>query len=87
MNINDDVVAAGAPVCPVCRITKQRFRESRVQFQDYVILLLAGACIGPLSNMKDTTLGAAGYFYTLIALGKPHSDILSASKAGLARLG
>jgi hypothetical protein len=41
-----------------------------VQFQDYVILLLAGACLGPLSGMKDTNLGVTGYFYTLIALGK-----------------
>lgn len=48
-----------------------------MQFQDYVILLLAGACLGPLSNMKDTTLGAAGYFYTLIALGKtPSTSVL-----------
>lgn len=30
---------------------------------------MAGACLGPLSNMKDTTLGTGGYFYTLIALG------------------
>ncbi|KAG0607438.1 hypothetical protein M758_8G028500 [Ceratodon purpureus] len=50
------------------RLTKQRFRESRVQFQDYVILLLAGVCLGPLSQMKDTNLGVTGYFYTLIAL-------------------
>lgn len=50
------------------RLAKQRFREARVQFQDYIILLMAGACLGPLSNMKDTTLGTGGYFYTLIAL-------------------
>jgi len=70
------LMQAPAAVCHVCRLTRQRFRESRVQFQDYVILLLAGACLGPLSNMKDTSLGAAGYFYTLIALGKPHSFLL-----------
>jgi hypothetical protein len=31
---------------------------------------MAGACVGVLSNMDDTNLGAGGYFYTLIALGK-----------------
>ena len=55
----------------VCRLAKQRFREARVQFQDYIILLMAGACLGPLSNMRDTSLGTGGYFYTLIALGMP----------------
>ncbi|KAH9542765.1 hypothetical protein CY35_13G024500 [Sphagnum magellanicum] len=50
------------------RVAKQRFRESRIQFQDYIILLMAGACVGVLSNMDDTNLGAGGYFYTLIAL-------------------
>lgn len=59
-----------------CRLAKQRFREARVQFQDYIILLMAGACLGPLSNMKDTTLGTGGYFYTLIALGMPSSRAL-----------
>ncbi|KAG0575427.1 hypothetical protein KC19_5G003000 [Ceratodon purpureus] len=52
----------------VRRLAKQRFREARVQFQDYIILLMAGACLGPLSNMRDTSLGTGGYFYTLIAL-------------------
>lgn len=61
------------------RLTKQRFRESRVQFQDYVILLLAGACLGPLSIMKDTNLGITGYFYTLIALGKPPKSMCKAT--------
>jgi hypothetical protein len=53
----------------VCRIVKQRLRDIRVQLQDYIILLLAGACVGILSNMSDSNLGSGGYYYTLIALG------------------
>jgi hypothetical protein len=60
----------GMNVMYMIRVAKQRFRESRIQFQDYIILLMAGACVGVLSNMDDTNLGAGGYFYTLIALGK-----------------
>lgn len=50
------------------RLSTQRFREARVQFLDYTILLMAGTCLGYLSDMKDTSLGSKGYFYTLIAL-------------------
>jgi hypothetical protein len=53
----------------VCRVVKQRLRDVRVQLQDYIILLLAGACVGILSNMNDSNLGSSGYYYTLIALG------------------
>jgi hypothetical protein len=53
----------------VCRVVKQRLREVMVQLQDYIILLLAGACVGILSNMSDSNLGSSGYYYTLIALG------------------
>ncbi len=53
----------------MCRIVKQRLRDIRVQLQDYIILLLAGACVGILSNMSDSNLGSGGYYYTLIALG------------------
>lgn len=60
-----------------CRVTKQRFREARLQIQDYIILLIAGACVGYLSQMKDTNLGSSGYFYTLIALGMHSITILA----------
>ncbi len=53
----------------MCRVVKQRLRDIRVQLQDYIILLLAGACVGILSNMNDSNLGSGGYYYTLIALG------------------
>ena len=64
-------ICGAVRVTIVCRLVKQRFREARVQIQDYVILLLAGVCLGPLSIMKDSNIGVTGYFYTLIALGKP----------------
>jgi hypothetical protein len=50
-------------------VGKQRFREARLHVQDYIILLIAGACVGVLSNMKDIDLGSQGYHFTVIALG------------------
>ena len=53
----------------IYRLAKQQFREARILVQDYIILLIAGACLGVLSNMKDTNLGSQGYHFTIIALG------------------
>ncbi|MED6209485.1 ABC transporter G member 28 [Stylosanthes scabra] len=50
------------------RVGKQRLREARIQAIDYLILLLAGACLGTLTKASDQTFGAAGYTYTVIAL-------------------
>ncbi|CAM8961814.1 hypothetical protein QQ045_004130 [Rhodiola kirilowii] len=50
------------------RVTKQRLREARIQLVDYLILLLAGACLGTLAKVKDETFGALGYTYTVIAV-------------------
>ncbi|CAM6100951.1 unnamed protein product [Calypogeia fissa] len=50
------------------RATKQRFRESRLVVQDYIILLLAGICVGILSNWQDVSIWEEGYQYTLICL-------------------
>ncbi|XP_073385802.1 ABC transporter G family member 28 isoform X2 [Physcomitrium patens] len=50
------------------RVAKQRFREVKLHIQDYVILLIAGGCLGVLSNMDDTNLGSEGYHFTIIAL-------------------
>ncbi|KAJ0045872.1 hypothetical protein Pint_06013 [Pistacia integerrima] len=51
------------------RVSKQRLREARLQAVDYLILLLAGACLGSLSKASDDqTFGAAGYTYTIIAV-------------------
>ncbi|QCE05485.1 ATP-binding cassette [Vigna unguiculata] len=50
------------------RVGKQRLRESKIQAIDYLILLLAGACLGSLTKASDQTFGAAGYTYTVIAV-------------------
>ncbi|PIA26833.1 hypothetical protein AQUCO_08700012v1 [Aquilegia coerulea] len=50
------------------RVGKQRLRESRIQVVDFLILLLAGACLGTLAKVSDETFGALGYSYTVIAV-------------------
>ncbi|KAL3585989.1 hypothetical protein D5086_012856 [Populus alba] len=52
----------------VGRICKQRLREARLQAVDYLILLLAGACLGTLAKADDETFGSLGYTYTVIAV-------------------
>ncbi|KAK4385962.1 ABC transporter G family member 24, partial [Sesamum angolense] len=48
-------------------MSKQRLREARIQSIDYLILLLAGACLGLISKGGDENFGAPGYTYTIIA--------------------
>ncbi|MCL7031156.1 hypothetical protein MKW94_018049 [Papaver nudicaule] len=50
------------------RISKQRLRESRIQAVDFLILFLAGTCLGLLAKVSDENFGAAGYTYTVIAV-------------------
>ncbi|CAK7343116.1 unnamed protein product [Dovyalis caffra] len=50
------------------RVCKQRLREARLQAVDYLILLLAGACLGTLAKVDDETFGSLGYTYTVIAV-------------------
>ncbi|WOK92771.1 hypothetical protein Cni_G01463 [Canna indica] len=50
------------------RVGKQRLREARIQGVDYLILGLAGVCLGTLAKMSDDTFGALGYTYTIIAV-------------------
>ncbi|EPS60818.1 hypothetical protein M569_13983, partial [Genlisea aurea] len=52
----------------VGRVGKQRLREARVQAMDYLILLLAGICLGTLAKVSDETFGSTGYMYTVIAV-------------------
>uniref|UniRef100_A0A9I9DLG7 ABC transporter domain-containing protein n=1 Tax=Cucumis melo TaxID=3656 RepID=A0A9I9DLG7_CUCME len=47
------------------RIGKQRLRDSKIQVIDYMILLLAGACLGSISNVSDQSFGVSGYAFTL----------------------
>lgn len=37
---------------------------------DYLILLLAGACLGSIVKVKDQSFGADAYTYTIIAVCK-----------------
>ncbi|KAG7016298.1 putative white-brown complex-like protein 30, partial [Cucurbita argyrosperma subsp. argyrosperma] len=50
------------------RIGKQRLRDSRIQVIDYLTLLLAGACLGPISDLSDQSFGVYGYPFTIIAV-------------------
>ncbi|XP_028792017.1 ABC transporter G family member 28-like [Neltuma alba] len=50
------------------RSGKQRLREARTQAVDFLILLLAGICLGTLAKVSDETFGATGYTYTVIAV-------------------
>ncbi|RWR79394.1 putative white-brown complex protein 30 [Cinnamomum micranthum f. kanehirae] len=50
------------------RVGKQRLREVRIQIADFLILLLAGACLGTLAKVSDESFGALGYTYTVIAV-------------------
>ncbi|XP_050214446.1 ABC transporter G family member 28 [Mercurialis annua] len=50
------------------RLGKQRLREARTQAVDYLILLLAGICLGTLAKVSDETFGVLGYTYTVIAV-------------------
>jgi hypothetical protein len=53
-------------------VGRQRLREARIQAVDYLILLLAGACLGSITKSSDQTFGASGYTYTVIAVCKLH---------------
>ncbi|GLT54835.1 hypothetical protein SLA2020_279990 [Shorea laevis] len=50
------------------RVGKQRLREARPQAVDFLILLLAGICLGTLAKVSDETFGSLGYTYTVIAV-------------------
>ncbi|KAL0927164.1 hypothetical protein M5K25_001327 [Dendrobium thyrsiflorum] len=50
------------------RVGKQRLRDARIQGIDYLILCLAGVCLGTLAKVRDESFGAVGYTYTVIAV-------------------
>ena len=52
------------------RCGKQRLREARIQGVDFLILGLAGICLGTLAKVSDETFGALGYTYSVIAVCK-----------------
>ncbi|CAL0299370.1 unnamed protein product [Lupinus luteus] len=50
------------------KLGKQRLREARTQAVDFLILLLAGLCLGTLAKVSDESFGSTGYTYTVIAV-------------------
>lgn len=50
------------------RCGKQRLREARIQGVDFLILGLAGICLGTLAKVSDESFGALGYTYSVIAV-------------------
>ncbi|CAN6293402.1 unnamed protein product [Urochloa humidicola] len=50
------------------RVAKQRLRESTQQAADYLILCIAGICIGTISRVRDDSFGVASYGYTIMAV-------------------
>ncbi|KZV51544.1 ABC transporter G family member 24-like [Dorcoceras hygrometricum] len=50
------------------RLSKQRLREAKTHAVDYLILLIAGACLGSLTSADDATFGFGAYTYTIIAV-------------------
>uniref|UniRef100_A0A0D9W2J5 ABC transporter domain-containing protein n=1 Tax=Leersia perrieri TaxID=77586 RepID=A0A0D9W2J5_9ORYZ len=50
------------------RVTKQRLREARLLAVDFLILGLAGICLGTIAKLSDPTFGMPGYIYTIIAV-------------------
>ncbi|XP_070664196.1 ABC transporter G family member 28 isoform X5 [Malus domestica] len=61
----------GVNICMVVhqpRACKQWLREARTQAVDFLILLLAGICLGTIAKVRDETFGALGYTYTVISV-------------------
>ncbi|CAL4933868.1 unnamed protein product [Urochloa decumbens] len=50
------------------RVAKQRLRESAQQAADYLILCIAGICIGTIARVRDDSFGVASYGYTIMAV-------------------
>jgi len=50
------------------RVTKQRLREAGLLVVDFLILCLAGICLGTIAKFSDPTFGVPGYIYTIIAV-------------------
>ncbi|KAK6942790.1 ABC transporter family G domain [Dillenia turbinata] len=58
------------------RVSKQRLREAKVQVADYLILLLAGACLGTLAKVSDGTFGSLALLSKIGALRSFSQDKL-----------
>lgn len=59
------------------RVAKQRLREATQQAVDYLILCIAGICIGTIARVRDDSFGVASYGYTIMAVCKSASFVVS----------
>ena len=59
------------------RVAKQRLCESTQQAVDYLILCIAGICIGTIARVRDDSFGVASYGYTIMAVCKSASFTVS----------
>jgi hypothetical protein len=58
------------------RVAKQRLREATQQAVDYLILCIAGICIGTIARVRDDSFGVASYGYTIMAVCKSASFVV-----------
>lgn len=59
------------------RVAKQRLREATQQAVDYLILCIAGICIGTIARVRDDSFGVASYGYTIMAVCESASFVVS----------
>ncbi|XP_062205285.1 ABC transporter G family member 25-like isoform X2 [Phragmites australis] len=50
------------------RVAKQRLREASQQAVDYLILCIAGICIGTIAKVRDDSFGVTSYGYAIMAV-------------------
>ncbi|EPS59837.1 hypothetical protein M569_14968, partial [Genlisea aurea] len=68
---SDDLSGRRTPSIPkqyqyfLIRVIKQRLREAKTYAVDYLILLIAGGCLGSLTKANNATFGFAAYTYTI----------------------
>ncbi|KAK6926740.1 ABC transporter-like, ATP-binding domain, partial [Dillenia turbinata] len=58
------------------RVIKQRLREARIQAVDFLILLIAGICLGTLAKVTDESFGALALLSMIAALRSFSQDRL-----------
>nr|CAB3494582.1 unnamed protein product [Digitaria exilis] len=65
------------------RVAKQRRRESAQQAVDYLILCIAGICIGTIARVRDDSFGVASYGYAIMAVCHDSLTVLTVTFSGL----
>ncbi|KAG7032987.1 ABC transporter G family member 28 [Cucurbita argyrosperma subsp. argyrosperma] len=68
------------------RIGKQRLRDSKIQVIDYLILLLAGACLGSISDVSDQSFALLGKIAALRTFSLDKLEYWRESSSGMSSL-